>query len=617
MKPIIDLLFGLGLCISLAGLGGVIAHRVFNFKSNFYLSFLLGCGIAIVVLFTGGLLGLFSRPFFISLLILLGLFIISGYRRLSDITLKFTKNNAIPLVLVAILLIFAGLAALSPPIKNDTLYYHLGLPKLWAISGGILFYPTIAFSATALNGELLVTPIVAIISPEAAQFFVFLIALITILYLGHELERFTNTPSYLGLIFIAALPLYIAGLSDSKNDYLAAGFCLAAIFSYFDYTKIRHSKYLIMSGVFAGLAAGTKSNALIFAIALTIGIFISRPRLKDFACFVLGATIFTIPWYLKAYLETGNPVYPFYNGIFHSPFWPNAFNDFNEATMPPSVDRTIVDFILSPFKLVYWPDLFRGRIGPFPLIFLPFLIIIKNHPKIIKRTLIVAAVYYVIWYAIWANARYLLPAVLLLIFVAAYAAYRAAAKSRSILLIVTVMASLLIAINIVQLFRDSGIRVKAAAGMIDRDTFLERAASLDPNNLISGEKVIALPYFEIWQRANTALPKNAIVGILCSNWSRADGFYLDRRFMYINPTEQKVVDFGLDSIGLENTFRQSGIDYFLIDNQVIQEFSGQSRFADAPEFTRIADGVRRIVQYTQKNGRLEFQTDRYQLYGIR
>lgn len=573
--------------------------------------------MAIVILFTGGLLGLFSQLFFIAYLILLGLFLVIGYRRLSDITIKFTRKNALPLVLVIILLILAGLAALSPPIKNDTLYYHLGLPKLWIMSGGIPFYPTIAFSATALNGEILVTPIVAIISPEAAQFFVFLIALITILYLAHELERFTNAPSYFGLIFLAALPLYIAGLSDSKNDYLAAGFCLAAIFSYFDYTKIQHSKYLIMSGIFAGLAAGTKSNALIFAIALTIAIIINRPRFKDFACFVLGAVIFAIPWYLKAYLETGNPVYPFYNNLFHSVFWPNMFNDFNNATMPASVDRGIIDFILSPFKLVYWPDLFRGRIGPFPLIFLPFLIIIRNHPKIVKRALIVAAVYYVIWYAIWANARYLLPAVLLLTFVAAYAAYRAAAKSRSILLIVTVTASLLIAINIVQLFRDSSTRIKTAAGLVDRDTFLEQAASLDPNNLISGEKVIALPYFEIWQRANAALPKNAIVGILCSNWNRADGFYLDRRFMYINPTEQKVVDFSLDSIGLENTFRRSGIDYFLVDNQVLQEFSPQSRFADAPEFAQIADGVRRIVQYAQKNGRLEFQTDRYQLYEIR
>lgn len=614
MKPIVDLLFGLGFCLSLAGLGGVFAHRVINLKSSFYLSFLIGCGLAIIILFMGGLLGFFSPTFFIVFLFLLGLFLIAGYRRLSDLTFNSSKRTAIPLVLAIILFILAGLAALSPPIKNDTLYYHLGLPKLWAISGGIPFYPTIAFSATALNGELLVTPIIAIISPEAAQFFVLLIALMMILYMANELDRFTNAPPYVGIIFVAALPLYIAGLSDSKNDYLAAGFCLAAIFSYFNYFNNKHTKYLILSGIFAGLAAGTKSNALIFALALSITVIITRPRLKDFAYFVAGAAIFAIPWYLKAYLETGNPVYPFYNNVFHSAFWPNAFNGFNKATMPASVNRGIIDFILSPLKLIYWPDLFRGRIGPFPLIFLPLFIVIKNHPKIIKQTLIVVAVYYVIWYAIWANARYLLPAVLLLTFVAAYIAYRAIAKSKSTSLIITLMASLLIAINIAQLFRDNNSRIKVAVGLIDRDAFLAEAATLDPNNLVSGEKMTALPYYEIWRHANTVLPKNAVVGILCSNWNRADGFYLDRRFIYINPTEQTVVDFSLDSIGLETTFRQCGIDYFLIDSQVLQEFSSHSLFVDVPGFKQISDGIRRIVDYTYKTGRLEYQTDRYQLY---
>jgi hypothetical protein len=341
------------------------------------------------------------------------------------------KEFAFPLILAAILFAINGLAALSPPIKNDTLYYHLGLPKLWIESGGIPFYPTIAFSATALNCELLVTPIAAIISWEAAQFFVFLIAIITILYLARELRRFTNTPSYYGLIFLAALPLYVAGLSDSKNDYLAVGFCMAAIFLYFDYLKNKQAKYLALAGVFTGLAAGTKSNALIFGLAITMAVIIDRPRLRDFAYFIIGAAVLAIPWYLKAYIETSNPVYPFYNDIFHSLYWPNIFNDFNKATMPASVDRGILDFIISPFKLVYQPDLFRGRIGPLPLIFLPFFLVFGNHPKVIKRTLFVA-LYFILSGTGLGECQVFAAAVLLFAFAAAYIAYRAAAKIKSV-----------------------------------------------------------------------------------------------------------------------------------------------------------------------------------------
>lgn len=617
MKTIVDILFGLGLVLALGGLGYQVARYILKLKTNFYAAFFIGCGLTILLLFSAGLLGIFSKVFFIIALIFLGLFIITGYRHLPGVSLEFTKIAIVPIALAILLFLIAGLAALSPPIKNDTLYYHLGLPRLWALSGGIPFYPTIAFSATALNCELLSTPVAAIVSPEAAQFFVFLIALIVCFYLAHELSRFTNAPAYYGLLFLAAIPLFVAGLSDSKNDYLASGFCLAGLFSYFDYLKNKHLNYLILSGIFIGLAAGTKTNTLIFAPAMITAVTIGRPRWKDFVYFILALAIFAIPWYLKAYIETGNPVYPFYNTVFRSIFWPGTFDSFNKVTMPASIDRGLLDFIISPFKLVYWPDLFRGRIGPLPLVFLPLLLVIKNHPRIIRPVLIVALIYYLIWYAVWANARYLMPIVLMLAFVSAYLAYRSAAKSIAVRLVIMVIVSLLILVNIAQLTRDDFTRIKVAFGIIDRDNFLREAVSLNPNNPGSGEQLVALPYYDIWQHANSALPKNATVGILCSNWNRADGFYLDRKFLYINPTEQKVIDFSLDSIRFENSIYKSQIDYFLIDKAVIEEFSPNSRFVSAPGFGLIADGVRRLDQYVKKNGRLEFQTDRYQLYCIK
>jgi 4-amino-4-deoxy-L-arabinose transferase-like glycosyltransferase len=616
MKFAIDLIFSLAFCVSLSALGNQFSQYVLKLKTNFYTSFFIGCGLSIIILFVGGLLGLFNVVFLAVIVICVFLFLIVSKRFLPSLIFGFEKKAIVPLILTGLLFLLAGLAALSPPIKNDTLYYHLGLPKLWIDSGGISFYPTIAFSATALNNELLLTPIVALISPEAAQFFVFLTALFVVLLLAHELNRFVNTPAYYGIIFIAALPLFVSGLSDAKNDYLAAGFCLVSLFYYFDYFKIKSAKHLILSGVFAGLAASTKSNALIFLLVLTVLVIVCKPRLKEFAYYLIGAAILGLPWYTKAFIETGNPFYPFYNNLFQSACWPNVFDNFNRATMPASVDRGVFDFILSPFKLVYWPDLFRGRIGPLPLIFLPLMFVVRNHPKIIKRALILCGLFFVIWYGIWANCRYLLPAVLILTFVSAYIAYRAAAKIKSVRIVILIAVSLLIAVNVAQTLRDNTTRIKAAVGLIERDTFLTQVSVLDPNHPESGAKQVALPYIDIWQHANRELPKNAVVGILCSNWTRADGFYLDRRFLYINPTEQKVIDFSLDSLKLVLSIKNSGMDYFLIDNDVIAEFNPESRFVSAPGFMQIADNIRRVGQFIKENGRLEFQTGRYQLYRI-
>ena len=617
MKLISDLLFGILFCISLGGLGGLFARRILDLKTNFFMAFFFGCGLAIVFLFLGGLFGIFSSTFFLIFIILALLFAISGWRRLAKWQMNFNKKELVLIALVIIVLLLAGLASLSPPLKNDTLYYHLGLPKLWAGDGGIHFYPTIALSATALNGELLVTPIVGRISPEAAQFIVFLIGVITMLLLAEELNRFVGANQYLGLLFLAAVPLYISGLADGKNDYLAAGFCLVSTFLYFDYLKARNAKYLILAGVFAGLAAGTKTNCLIFVMSITILTVFGRPRFKDLLLFILGILIFGAPWYLRAFIITGNPVYPFYNTIFHSGYWRDIFDGFNQAAMPVSEKRNPANFILSPFKLVYLPDLFRGRLGPLPFILLPLFIFIKNHPRFIHRALWISAIFYAAWFSVWANARYLLPAAMLLIFVSSYIAYRSFKFNRTVGLAIIIGASLIVMVNIAQMTRDGLPRIKAALGLVDRDTFLLQAAVLDPNNLGSDQKTAALPYYEVWQVANASLPNNAVVGILCSNWSRADGFYLDRRFLYLNPSEQTAVDFSQDEGNIIRTLTVNKIDHLLIDNRVIAEFSDTSQFKNIPAFAILAAGVKTLADYAKENGQLVFQADRFTLYRLR
>lgn len=616
MKFVVDLLFGILFSLSLGGLGVVFFRRILKTEIDFFSGFFAGCGIAVVVLFVGALSGIFGRTFFFIFIIFILIFAIPGRRKLFAYKFFINRNYILPLILLALVLIITGLSSLSPPIKNDTLYYHLGLPKLWATDGYINFYPTIVFSVTALNLELLLTPILSVVSPEAAQFFVFLVGLMILLLLGEVFFRITGGTKTLAVLSLSAVPLFVSGMADAKNDYLAAGFSLISALFYFDYLNKYKPGFILLAGIFAGLAAGTKTNALIFVVAMLIVIVLSRHRLKDIVLFLSGAVVLGFPWYLKAYVETGNPFFPFYDSLFHSPYWREIFDSYNKATLPQIEHKGILNFITSPFRLIYFPDIFRGRLGPLPFVLLPLLLFIKKIPTVVYKTLFISAVFYILWYLVSANARYMMPVVPLLALVAAYIMDRFIGTSRSSGLIIICTITLLLAVSGVQVLRDGFSRVKAAVGVIERDHFLREITVLDPNDVSTSLRHVALPYYDMWQFLNATAEDDAVVGILCSNWNRSDGFYLNRRFLLLNPTEQVEVDFTEGKNNLLWSLVKHKVSYILIDKLVVGEFSAGSAFDGVPGFEIYSRGVADFVDVVKDNGRLVYLTDRFELYRL-
>ena len=617
MKLIVDILFGIVFAIALAGLGVFSIKHIFRLHLDFFTGFFAGCGIAITLLFICGLLGLFNYTFFVIFIIVIFLFSIAGRRALFKINLPFRLVDLIPLCLIILVLIMAALSSLSPPIKNDTLYYHLGLPKLWAINGAIDFYPWLSFSTTALNCELLLTPIVSFVSPEAAQFFVFIISLIVILHLASGAYRHLNVPPLLSILILGSVSFFMTSLFDAKNDLLAAGFALSSFLAYADFLKDKDDKYIILAGIFAGLAASTKVNSLIFVIAFLVVMIISRSRLKAIVLFIIPCLIFGSAWYIKSFIATGNPVYPFFNGLFHSSLWHDIFDSFNRATNVESEHRSFINMITAPLRLVYWPDIFRARLGPLPIMLLPLLFFIKPIPSLVKKILLISAIFFLGWYFAWPNGRYLMPVMVLLCIAGAYVFDWLIRNLRIGGIIAIVGACLLITLSGVQIFRDGKLRMKAALGMIDHETFLQSASTLDPNQLGSSEQVTALPYYDIWQYLNATSESDAVVGILCSNWNRADGFYLDRQFIYFNPTDQTVIDFTSDRAGISRAIVANNLRYVLIDKAVIEEFSPESKFTDAPGFDQLRRGVADFADIIKQNGRLIYVTDRFGLYRMK
>jgi len=112
---------------------------------------------------------------------------------------------------------------------------------------------------------------------------------------------------------------------------------------------------LALGAAFAGAAAGMRIHNAIYVVALACSLAIlhfPNPRTKGLALgvFSLGAAggwlVCFAPWAWRIARQFGNPVFPFWNGVFHSP-------DFPAANLPLTgfVPESLADLLTLPFRI--------------------------------------------------------------------------------------------------------------------------------------------------------------------------------------------------------------------------------------------------------------------------
>src|SRR5437016_3096789 len=96
----------------------------------------------------------------------------------------------------------------------------------------------------------------------------------------------------------------------------------------------------LAAGVLLGAASGLKITSVIFAPAVLIALVLTSRRsliLRNASLLVLGGIVGLLIsggwWALKLYQAYGNPVFPFFNGIFHSAWYPPV-NWFDHRFLP-------------------------------------------------------------------------------------------------------------------------------------------------------------------------------------------------------------------------------------------------------------------------------------------
>jgi len=247
----------------------------------------------------------------------------------------------------------------------DQLNYHMYIGATW-LKG---FSPDNLLPAqiqTWLNplGVIFTTLPVLCLPPIPAVFILclystaclFLIYLITQIVLN-DVVRASHARIYgiLAMAIAAATPSFLSEIGTTYNDNLISAIILLALMCFLKFLGNSRGNILWLAGtgLLLGVAAGLKLSALFYLFSFCLSLFIFkyvfrfryRSLIFCFACIACGFIITYAFWGFHLYHEYGNPLFPFYNGIFRSAyFFPKNVVD------PRFTAKDIAEYLLYPFK---------------------------------------------------------------------------------------------------------------------------------------------------------------------------------------------------------------------------------------------------------------------------
>lgn len=304
---------------------------------------------------------------------------------------------------------------LAPELANDSLCYHLNIPKIYLEQKSNKPIPFDYNSEFPFFMEMLFTLGLGLGSVATAKFFHAVCGILTAGMIAHTTFRFTNSreaAAGTGLLFFSA-PVVFNQLSTTYVDVALACFCF---FSWLALIRScenneQSSRWLILAGVFAGFALSIKYLALVLILIQGAFILIVSLRKNDHK-FLKRSLLFLTPiillagyWYLRAYLLTGNPVFPFFYSIFKSG---NPYIHYDDV----GVAKNLFSFLTIFWTMTMKPGLFEGfgvQLGPGFLAFLPF-VLLHLRDKNTRIFSFFAALFLVAWFILGQSLRFLVPA---------------------------------------------------------------------------------------------------------------------------------------------------------------------------------------------------------------
>ena len=462
-------------------------------------------------------------------------------------------------VLLFLLGITAGLnflSCLAPVLGNDPLVYHLALPKAYLREGSLFYLPLTHWGYPQLI-EMLYTWAFLVSDPPLAQLIHWSFGLLTVFALIQFGKRHLSLKTgvlaavlFYSMIMVPSLSVY------ADTDLGFAFFQWMALYAFVNWTHSDSRRDLMASAMFAGFAAGCKYPGALCIPVLLLAVLVrcltrrGKPSslLEPFLFFALAGLV-TSPWYLKNWLLTGNPVWPYLSHLFPSrdvdPSLLNlALHDYSRSFVP----RTLWNALLFPLRVTVEPQSFDGwahAVGPLLVGLFPLIGTIRKVPKVLWGLSAYAYFLLLVVFSTVQICRYALPAWTCLSVVSAFACLHCL-ETRGRVTRFLVGGMVLLASCVSLLFAGAYLayRLPVVIGREQESAFLSRRLDLFDTltyanrNLEAGSRIVSLD---------------------------AQVFYSDRPIVTMYPKEQWWLRFNdfADASSLAAFLKERGFSHFL------------------------------------------------------
>ena len=501
------------------------------------------------------------------------------------------------IILIMLLQLFAAMAPPTPT-DYDGLAEHLAMAKQWARDGRIhpLWYDHHSqFPATV---QMFYALAHAFELPGMAKLFHWgfgVMAIGAVVLAGRRLLA-PAAGSWAGLI-LATTPgfAWLMGVGYVDLATIACG--LLALHFFARWLQDDEDWLLWLSALMAGAGAGTKMQGLALLAVLAVGIIIVlRGRwgraVGKAAAYVGIALLVCGPWYLKSFLWTGNPVYPFAYEIFGGRMWSAdraegyrlSQRSYGKGELPSEEElaamsplrraftgpREPLNLLLAPINLTLDAPAFTVPLsplgvwatdstGPLWLMLLPIVLLFRRPPPL-RWMLWVMLPLWVWWLWSMQLTRYLLPSLALVAPVAGWAVVEAERHSRLLAVVVRGAVGVWTVMAIVLMLLYVGPQVPAALGMVSPEIYLGEsslyAASTQINRLAAPEAKVAL-------------------------YAEPRGYYLDRDYLWAEPGHSALIDYDSVASGadLVREWRRLGVTHVMINQALFPDLRGDDPLA--------------------------------------
>ncbi len=244
---------------------------------------------------------------------------------------KMEPAEAAFLAVTAGALVLLSTNAAFYPMNPDTLASHGGLPVYYIQQGRVTINPYHIYSYLTQNTEMLIMGSLLMGSEFAAQMMVWGFVAAWMLLIWGFLERYAGSLASIATVAVVlAIPTVTRSAFEFKNDSSASLFifahyvCLIEALRADAEPKGAVRKWFLLAGLFAGGAISHKMLGVpvaLFSFLLLAGDAALRKRkklpLRGFALpFVIAVMIPVLPWFIRTYIETSNPMYPFFEKMY-------------------------------------------------------------------------------------------------------------------------------------------------------------------------------------------------------------------------------------------------------------------------------------------------------------